>query len=204
MIRLMQRAGCSSPPPTTLLRAPAAVDGRLEKPLRHFRAALDSEPLGLSVELVFGHISCDSCHKGSPPSARPPTPGRQPQTRGLRAWRIGQLVMHVGPAPERRERCGVTQPRLSFRPGWHHRSGARVGRPGRASTRIPALAGGAKPEKVPLPFEPLTIEGSCDFPVAVDALQNKAKGLAFANGVSASPASSSSGSPTPRAEKRSI
>jgi hypothetical protein len=36
---------------------------------------------------------------------------------------------------------------------------------------------------VPLPFEPLTIEGSCDFPVAVDALQNKAKGLAFANGV---------------------
>ena len=48
---------------------------------------------------------------------------------------------------------------------------------------IPAFAGGAKPEKVPLPFEPFTIEGSCDFPVAVDALQNKAKGLAFANGV---------------------
>jgi hypothetical protein len=56
----------SPPRPSALLRASAALDGSLEKALRHLRAALDVEPLGLSVELVLGHVSCGSGHTVTP------------------------------------------------------------------------------------------------------------------------------------------
>jgi hypothetical protein len=58
--------GGRAAPAPSFLRAPAALDGSLEKPLRHLRAALDTEPLGLPVELVLGLLPCDGRHLVTP------------------------------------------------------------------------------------------------------------------------------------------